>query len=340
MIIRRKYTKNFTILSREVLHDRRLSPEALGVLCYLRGLPDDWTVSQEHLRERFNAGKHKIQGIVRELIATGWMVRQTARTAGRGTFAGSDYIVNDEPSESAAAASPQLDFQATAQAVPPQPDLPAPEKPEPDEPAPENPAAYLESNLTKDSSPLNPPTGGGHRARKLLRGNGVAAPVAAPPAANRPPAAVLEPASAERFERLVRAFPEEARGHTREDRAREIWAGMPAEEQLLAIGAAASYRAGLAKSGLQAKGLHGWLAQRRWVNFRPVQAAGATPAPPASGPGRIFVREGSPEWQAWTAHYRAAGRPMPTPIRFDSERADGWRFPSAMPPAADSAQSA
>lgn len=332
MIIRRKYTKNFCIMPGEVFEDRRLSLDALGLLSYLRSRPDDWSVSLAHLSDLFGVGKDKMQRIMRELIDTGWVVRQTARAVGRGTFAGSDYVVNDEPSDSAAGASPQPENQATAKRAAPQPGLPAPGDPEP-----ENTAAYLESNLTKDSSPLNPPTGGGRRAQKLLRGNGVSAAVQAPPAANRPAATVLESAAAGRFDRLVEAFPEAARGHTRDDRAREIWAGMSAEEQLLAIAAAASYRAQLAKSGLQAKGLHGWLAQRRWVNFRPVHAAAATAsASPAAG-ARVFVEEGSPAWEAWMAYRQTRGEGRCPTTSKAGHANPGWHFPSEYPPAAGGA---
>lgn len=337
MIIRRKHTKNFTIMSREVFADTRLSPEALGVLCYLRSLPDDWTVSQDHLRSRFCCGKHKMQGIIRELIETGWMVRHTARAAGRGTFAGSDYIVNDEPSASAAETSPQAENRAavdpSAAGAAPQLDSPASGFPEPEDPAPEKRAAYQESTLTQDSSPLNPPTGGGLKARKLLRGNGVSAPVAPQPAANGSPPPALEGAAAERFARLEAAYPESARGVTRPDKARAIFAAMSAEDQVLAIAAAARYAADLVRSGYAAKGLHGWLGQRRFANFRP--AAGTAPigAAPAST-ARVFVELGTPEWEAWMAHRRASGAVGSCPTTEKAgHRNPGWFFPSALPPA-------
>ena len=167
MIIKRKYTRNFTVLNREVFQDERLSAEALGVLCYLRQLPDDWTVSQEHLRNRFRTGKDRMQRIVRELIDAGWMVRQAARADGRGTFAGSDYVVNDEP----ALPSPQPENQAAAQRLQqPQPGLPAPGKPEP-----EKPAAYREQTLLNSDPKGSAPPGGaiGNDFRKELFERGV-----------------------------------------------------------------------------------------------------------------------------------------------------------------------
>nr|WP_137827756.1 helix-turn-helix domain-containing protein [Methylobacterium sp. L1A1] len=334
MIIRRKHTKNFAIMSQEIFRDTRLSPEALGILCYLRSLPDDWTVSQDHLRTRFGTGKHKMQGIVRELIETGWMVRQTARKAGRGTFAGSDYIVNDEPSASVVEASPQPENRATVEppvtAAAPQLDLPAPDDPEPEEPAPENRAAYQVLNPTKDSSPLNPPTGGGLKARKLLRGNGVSAPVAPQPAANQTPPAALEGEAVERFARLEAAYPASARSVTRRDQAQAIFAGMSAEDQILAIGAAASYAADLGRTGYAAKGLHGWLRQRRFANFRPSAPIGAA----STAPARVFVEQGSPEWEAWMAYRRAQGEVGSCPTTEKAgHRNPGWHFPSALPPA-------
>ena len=171
VIIQRKYTRNFAVLSREVFMDERLSPEALGVLCYLRQLPNDWTVSQDHLRTRFKAGKDKMQRIVRELIDAGWMIRQAARTNGRGTFAGSDYIVNDEP----AAPPPQPENQAAVgEPEAPQPGKPEPGKPEPADPEPVKPAAYRElikpNSEPKGSAPQSGASGKDFRKDLFERG--------------------------------------------------------------------------------------------------------------------------------------------------------------------------
>lgn len=48
---------------------------------------------------------------------------------------------------------------------------------------------------------------------------------------------------------------------------------------------------------------------------------------PATPPTRVFVREGSPEWQAWMR-----ARPRGCPVHFSAEhKARGWWFPSLWP---------
>ena len=44
MIIRRRHNKNFTVIGNELFSDERLSLEALGLLCYLRSRPNDWSI--------------------------------------------------------------------------------------------------------------------------------------------------------------------------------------------------------------------------------------------------------------------------------------------------------
>lgn len=61
----------------EFMEDRRLSPEALGTLCYLIANPEDASINR--LRRRFKRGKDRTQRIMLELISAGYLVRDQER---------------------------------------------------------------------------------------------------------------------------------------------------------------------------------------------------------------------------------------------------------------------
>lgn len=96
MIVRRRRTKNFTIIENEIFDDERLSMGALAVLAYLRSRPDDWSVSVEQLRSRFKCGINKMHDLVRELVDLGWVTRERKRDAVTKAFIGMEYVVLDE----------------------------------------------------------------------------------------------------------------------------------------------------------------------------------------------------------------------------------------------------
>lgn len=97
MIIRRRVTRNFTIIGNEVFDDQRLSLEAMGLLAWLRSRPDNWMLSVDHLRRRFNVGRNKIHNLIRELIETGWVTSERLRDTVTKAFVGIEYVVLDEP---------------------------------------------------------------------------------------------------------------------------------------------------------------------------------------------------------------------------------------------------
>jgi hypothetical protein len=145
-----------------------------------------------------------------------------------------------------------------------------------------------------------------------------------------PAPADLDPAAQARFQRLWAAYPEVGRLTANRDEALARFAALSPADQDRAVAAApieARKRAEVRSAPLS---LHHWLRKERWRNVElPAGAAGAASEAP---PTKVFVREGSPEWDAWAEHHRRLGRPMPTPIRFDSQRAEGWRFESLLPP--------
>lgn len=353
-IIRRRHNKNFTVIGNEVFSDERLELDALGLLCYLRSRPHDWNISTEHLRRRFGCGPEKMQRLMRELIAVGWIQRHELPRGPRGVYGGFEYVVLDEPelaSDEQNAAETPIPREAEKPTPVPESDQPTPGGPctvEPESVEPEsvNPTAYQELDSTKGFSPLNPPVAGGTRStdqriseREALAGRRPERSNERRPRSERgyrgaaPPAVPLEPASLARFELLWAAYPISGRLTAGRSEALARFGELTPTEQETAVRTAAAYAASCASLRSQAKALHRWLRDGRWRNGE--LALAPSGAGPGGLPSRVFVREGSPEWEAWAAHYRRLGKPMMTPIQIGGQ--DGWRFESALPPGATDA---
>jgi hypothetical protein len=106
MIIRRgTRPRRFTIVDLALMNDARLSAEALGVLIYLLSKPDDWTVSVEQLKRRFNVGRDKMQSIMRLLRDCGYARLEQLKEPGTGRLIGQGYLIHDEAVVAPAAAA-------------------------------------------------------------------------------------------------------------------------------------------------------------------------------------------------------------------------------------------
>lgn len=73
---------------------------------------------------------------------------------------------------------------------------------------------------------------------------------------------------------------------------------------------------------------------RGWQGFEPEWGANAglklvsSPSPSTAGAAQVFVEIGTEEWDAWTAF---KGKKPPFKY-YPEHQADGWLFPSRMPP--------
>jgi hypothetical protein len=77
MIIRVERRKRFTIISNVPIEDKRLSWEALGVLCWLLSKPDRWKALRESVsNQKRGAGRDKAARIFAELQAASYMLRK------------------------------------------------------------------------------------------------------------------------------------------------------------------------------------------------------------------------------------------------------------------------
>lgn len=92
-------TSNFYILDKKVSEDKKLSWGARGLLIFLLGKPDHWSVSVENLRKETEqssrpTGRDGTYILLDELIAVGYVRRQQPSNPD-GTFASMDYVVFD-----------------------------------------------------------------------------------------------------------------------------------------------------------------------------------------------------------------------------------------------------
>jgi hypothetical protein len=96
-IVRTVHERDFTVIANGCLRDDSLSAESLGVLCYLLGKPNDWTVRPTELAKRFGSGRDRIDRILKELIAAGYIVKAKTRDPLTGLWRAVEYIVFQMP---------------------------------------------------------------------------------------------------------------------------------------------------------------------------------------------------------------------------------------------------
>lgn len=92
---------NFYILDKRISEDKRLSWGARGLLIFLLGKPDSWSVSINHLRDETKStakptGRDGVYGLLDELIQSGYVIRSQER-AESGGFANNAYTVRESP---------------------------------------------------------------------------------------------------------------------------------------------------------------------------------------------------------------------------------------------------
>lgn len=103
-IIRSKRPEQrFIVVSKDISDNVSLSWQARGLLIYLLGKPDNWSVSVSHLVTQTRdssrkSGREAVTAIIGELIASGYIKRsEHQRHDESGYMSGYDYTVFDEP---------------------------------------------------------------------------------------------------------------------------------------------------------------------------------------------------------------------------------------------------
>lgn len=92
-IRRQKQTSNFTILPNDIFK-QQMSLKAIGLLCFLLHLPEDWVIVKTELHKRFKDGRDATTGAFNELLKAGYITESEVRK--KGKFAGKDFFVHDE----------------------------------------------------------------------------------------------------------------------------------------------------------------------------------------------------------------------------------------------------
>ena len=94
-VIRVNKTKDYTVMSNHHLKDKRLSLKGKGLLSLMFSLPDDWDYSVEGLVAICKESKTTMQGILKEVEDTGYLVRNRIQNE-KGQFC-YEYIVYESP---------------------------------------------------------------------------------------------------------------------------------------------------------------------------------------------------------------------------------------------------
>lgn len=104
---------NFYMLDKQISEDKRLSWGARGLLIYLLGKPDHWTVSPTALVNETKAcakpsGRDSTYGLLRELVTVGYLRRVQNKGDG-GKFDSIDYLVSEVARAEAGNEQPHTD---------------------------------------------------------------------------------------------------------------------------------------------------------------------------------------------------------------------------------------
>ena len=96
-VLRTPKTKDrpYFSMSRASAQNTELSFEARGMLAYLLSKPDDWKVQPKDLQQK--CGRDKVYKVLNELIAAGYIVRNTLVDEKTGKRQGVEYQVYEEP---------------------------------------------------------------------------------------------------------------------------------------------------------------------------------------------------------------------------------------------------
>lgn len=91
-------------LDKRISEDARLSWAARGLLVFLLGKPDHWSISIEHLRKqtdqaRIKTGRDGIYALLDELQSVGYITRREQKRDGSGRMAEADYVVSEFPQD-------------------------------------------------------------------------------------------------------------------------------------------------------------------------------------------------------------------------------------------------
>lgn len=96
----RRQGRAYAAIPNAAMRDERISIEARGLLALLMTYADDWTFVVDHLQQVAGCGRDKMRGMLKELEAAGYVIRQVLRGEG-GHLAGTEWMIVDDPAAAA-----------------------------------------------------------------------------------------------------------------------------------------------------------------------------------------------------------------------------------------------
>lgn len=96
-IHRRSKTKNYTVVSNNILKNEKLSWKAKGIFVYLISLPDDWVIHLSEVMKHSLGGKKNLYSGIRELINYGYIKKVPIKRKKDNIILGVRYEVFEKP---------------------------------------------------------------------------------------------------------------------------------------------------------------------------------------------------------------------------------------------------
>lgn len=156
MCIIRSPKKNttYTIILNKILQKKGISTDALGVLCYLLSMPDNWNTRITNLMHHFSIGRDKAYSIVNELEKLGHLKKYQLKST-KGQFSSFIYdLIEDPQALSPRPENPEADIQPLTENQEPV-KIENNDTIEPISPLPEKPNLII-NNILKNTLPLTP----------------------------------------------------------------------------------------------------------------------------------------------------------------------------------------
>lgn len=94
-ILRKQQRGQYTVIDQAIFKDKTLSNKALGMLCRMLSLPNEWEFSVEGLAMLSTDGVSAVRSQLSELEEHGYLIRNYVR--GEGKYSGIEYIVSEVP---------------------------------------------------------------------------------------------------------------------------------------------------------------------------------------------------------------------------------------------------
>jgi hypothetical protein len=94
----------YAAIPNAAMRDNSLSIEARGLLALLMTYSDSWTFIVSHLQSVTGVGRDKLRGMLKELEAAGYVVREVIRGE-TGKLKGTEWVIVDDPTDPTSCAS-------------------------------------------------------------------------------------------------------------------------------------------------------------------------------------------------------------------------------------------